>query len=177
MKYELHVVSEHGENFFAAIYSDKRFLFRRIDASTLIANEDSYDQFEITRNGSIIMTGACYHLLEKWPIFWIEYSELSFYSTASNISCPRNIIFADDLRPGDIIHSDVPIEERKGQGYASIMSFMNFIDTSFNNFVRKTQVDGNMKITMKRYGGVYFNYKPDTRTVLGIKTYMVPACF
>jgi hypothetical protein len=51
MEHSILVINENGKNYFLACYEDMRFLFRRLNASSLIAGpgSDEMDKFEVRR--------------------------------------------------------------------------------------------------------------------------------
>ena len=175
MKYKLFVVREFGKNYFVAGNTDKRFLFQRLDARSLISNKDNplVEEFQIVRNNSIIMSGNCYYLLGEYPVFWIEYSELAMYSS---IHDPPSILFADDLKEGDVILSDVNAGENKAKSFSAVLTLVKMIHSSVENFRNGFIHSGfSMKITIGNQQAAIFQPKKDTWKILRIQTYIVPA--
>jgi hypothetical protein len=177
MEYSIPVITEQEKNYFLVCYEDMRFLFRRLHAASLIAFPEGIimDRFEIRRNNEIIITGDCYHLCEKIPIFWIQYSELTAYNPMRNTSEPHETLYAEDFLAGDMVFSDVNAHEVKVKSFVSTMSFMEQLDAqllSLSNGLTQTNIK--MMISV---GQSFIRRVENDQDVLGLKTFIIPDYF
>jgi hypothetical protein len=173
MNYSLEIISENGKNYFLVFHNNKRFLVRRINAVAFIST-DLMDPVEIYRNGSIIFSANCYRLLGEVPVYWIEYSELAAYRALSNISCPKETLYAEDFLPGDKIFSNIDVQKRKGEGYESFLSLFNFIETSMEKVSQQLSKSNIGRTVFCNGFPALFKREQSNEDVLGIKTYVVP---
>ncbi len=177
MEYWIPVVNEGGKNHFLACYEDMRFLFRRLDASCLIASSESepMDSFEVRRNEGIIIAGDCYNLCGKIPVFLIQYSELPSYNPSRNSSTPHENLYADDFQHGDEIFSDVNAHDIKARAFASTRSFMEVMDAKMQS-LKNGLVQANIEMIISS-NQTFIRRVENNHDALGLKTFIVPDYF
>jgi hypothetical protein len=176
MEYSIPVINEDGKNYFLACYKDMRFLFRRLHASSLIASPESnkMDKFEVRRRDEIIISGDCYTLCEKYPVFLIQYSEVDPYNPMRNYSTPFEDLYADDFLPGDMVFSEVNAPGIKAKGFASTISFMEKLDAQIQA-VKNGLQQRNIKMLVSSQS--FIRRHENNQDVLGLKTFIVPEYF
>jgi hypothetical protein len=177
MEYSIPVVYEEGKNYFLVCNKNMRFLFRRLNASSMIAVPENtiMDRFEVQRKGEIIIAGECYYLCGKMPIFLIGYSENQSYSPLRNTSMPHETLFAEDFDPGDMIFSTVNAAYVKAQGFASTISFFNKLDANLRS-LQNGLYQGNIEMIISSGQSLIIRTEND-QDVLGLKTFIIPESF
>ncbi|MDB5255228.1 MAG: hypothetical protein JWL92_604 [Candidatus Nomurabacteria bacterium] len=174
MEYSISVINEDGKNYFLVRHGNMRFLFRRLNASSLISSPDSdeMDKFEVRRDEGIIIAGECYNLEGKIPVFIINYSEVDFYNPRRNCSTPHEDLYAEDFLPDDMIFSEVNAHDVKAKGFASTMSFMEKMDEKMQS-LKAGLYQRNIEMIISSQQ-TFIRRVENDQDAIGLKTFIVP---
>ena len=176
MEYSIPVVNEYGKNYFLACYEDMRFLFRRLNASTLIDSpQGEYrNKFEVRRNDGVVAAGKYYNLPKKRrtiPLFLVRYSEVSAYNAIRNYET----FHADNFFVDDEIFSEVNVHDVKARCFASSVSWMYKLDAQMQS-LRSDLPQRNIQM-MITANESFIREVQNNQDALGLRTFIVPDYF